>query len=182
MTDGFRIFTQPALTLGRDETAGCSRCTAQCPQQFKLYLRACLSGRCHPDGSDAAVYARVSTLGKGQGPGLQLREMAEYCARRGWTVGAEAEYVEEGASGAKEKRPALDSLLVDAHRRNFDTVVVWKFDRFDRSVSHLLCALDTFQALGIEFVSLTEGVDASAPTGKMVFTVLAAPWQSWSDR
>src|ERR1700728_3268632 len=120
----------------------------------------------------AAVYARVSTSNHGQDPAVQLREIAEYCQRRGWTV--TAEYVDVGISGAKEKRPELDRLLADAHRRKFDAVIVWKFDRFARSVSHLLRALETFQALGIEFVSLTEGVDTSTPAGKMVFTVLGA--------
>jgi DNA invertase Pin-like site-specific DNA recombinase len=65
-------------------------------------------------------------------------------------------------------------MLTDAHRRRFDAVIVWKFDRFARSVSHLLRALETFQALGIEFVSLTEGVDTSTPAGRMIFTVLGA--------
>lgn len=120
----------------------------------------------------AAVYARVSTSNHGQDPKVQLREIAEYCARRNWTV--TSEYVDVGISGTKEKRPELDRLLVDAHRRRFDALVVWKFDRFARSVSHLLRALETFQALGIEFVSLTEGVDTSTPAGKMVFTVLGA--------
>src|SRR5579864_4894034 len=120
----------------------------------------------------AAVYARVSTSNHGQDPKLQLREIAEYCDRRGWTV--TAEYVDIGISGTKEKRPELDKLVADAHRRRFDAVVVWKFDRFARSVSHLLRALEMFQALGIEFVSLTEGVDTSTPAGKMVFTVLGA--------
>jgi DNA invertase Pin-like site-specific DNA recombinase len=64
--------------------------------------------------------------------------------------------------------------MSDAHRRRFDAVIVWKFDRFARSVSHLLRALENFQALGIEFVSLSENVDTSTPTGKMVFTVLGA--------
>src|SRR5258708_18838007 len=64
--------------------------------------------------------------------------------------------------------------MSDAHRRRFDAVIVWKFDRFARSVSHLLRALETFKALGIEFVSLSEQVDTSTPTGKMVFTVLGA--------
>ena len=120
----------------------------------------------------AAVYARVSTANHGQDPKVQLREIAEYCERRGWTV--TSEYVDVGISGTKEKRPELDRLLADAHRRKFDAIVVWKFDRFARSVSHLLRALETFQALGIEFVSLTEGVDTSTPAGKMVFTVLGA--------
>jgi DNA invertase Pin-like site-specific DNA recombinase len=118
-----------------------------------------------------AIYARVSTT-NGQDPEMQLRELREYCGRRGWEVGRE--YVDVGISGAKEKRPELDKLLADAHRRHFDAVVVWKFDRFARSVSHLLRALEDFRSLGIEFVSLSEQVDTSTPTGKMVFTVLGA--------
>jgi DNA invertase Pin-like site-specific DNA recombinase len=120
----------------------------------------------------AAIYARVSTTNHGQDVGMQTRELREYCERRGWEVAGE--HVDVGISGTKAKRPQLDLLIADAHRRNFDVVVVWKFDRFARSVSHLLRALETFQALGIEFVSLTEGVDTSTPMGKMVFTVLGA--------
>lgn len=120
----------------------------------------------------AAVYARVSTSNHGQDVTMQTRELREYCQRRGWTISAE--YVDVGISGTKEKRLELDKLLADAHRRRFDAVIVWKFDRFARSVSHLLRALETFQVLGIEFVSLTEGVDTSTPAGKMVFTVLGA--------
>lgn len=97
--------------------------------------------------------------------------MGEFCERRGWTL---LEYVDVGVSGTKEKRPALDRLMADAHKRRFDVVVVWRFDRFARSVSHLLRALETFEALGIEFVSLSEQMDTSTPTGKMVFTVLGA--------
>jgi DNA invertase Pin-like site-specific DNA recombinase len=103
---------------------------------------------------------------------MQLRELREYCQRRGWAVAGE--YVDLGISGSKERRPELDRLLADAHRRRFDAVAVWKFDRFARSVSHLLRALETFKALGIEFVSLSEQVDTSTPMGKMVFTVLGA--------
>jgi DNA invertase Pin-like site-specific DNA recombinase len=120
----------------------------------------------------AAIYARVSTANNGQDPTMQTRELREYCERRGWTVAGE--YVDIGISGTKEKRPELDRLLGEAHRRRFDAVVVWRFDRFARSVSHLLRALETFKSLGIEFVSLSEQVDTSAPTGKMVFTVLGA--------
>ena len=118
-----------------------------------------------------AIYARVSTI-NGQDPEMQLRELREYCERRKWKVWKE--YVDVGVSGAKEKRLELDKLLSDAHRRKFDGVIVWKFDRFARSVSHLLRALETFRAQGIEFVSLSEQVDTSTPTGKMVFTVLGA--------
>jgi DNA invertase Pin-like site-specific DNA recombinase len=103
---------------------------------------------------------------------MQLRDLREYCKRRGWKIAAA--YVDEGISGAKDSRPELNKLMADAHRRRFDAVVVWKFDRFARSVSHLLRALENFQALGIEFVSLSECLDTSTPAGKMVFTVLGA--------
>jgi DNA invertase Pin-like site-specific DNA recombinase len=119
-----------------------------------------------------AIYARVSTANHGQDVTLQTRELQEYCQRRGWTVAGE--YVDVGISGTREKRPELDRLLADAHRRRFDAIVVWRFDRFARSVSHLLRALENFQSLGIEFVSLSEQLDTSTPTGKMVFTVLGA--------
>ena len=120
----------------------------------------------------AAIYARVSTNGNGQAPEMQTRELQEYCQRRGWIIAGE--YVDIGISGTKEKRPELDRLMADAHRRRFDAVVVWKFDRFAQSVSHLLRALETFKAQGIEFVSFSEQLDASTPAGKMVFTVLGA--------
>jgi DNA invertase Pin-like site-specific DNA recombinase len=119
-----------------------------------------------------ALYARVSTPNNGQSPEMQLRELREYCQRRGWeTVG---EYVDNGVSGAKDSRPELNRLMADAHKRRFDVVCVWKFDRFARSVSHLLRALENFKALGIEFCSFSEQMDTSTPTGKMVFTVLGA--------
>jgi len=119
----------------------------------------------------AVLYSRVSTT-NGQDPEMQSREIREYCLRRGW--GLVGEYVDIGISGAKERRPQLDRLIADAHKRRFEVVVVWKFDRFARSVSHLLRALETFRALGVEFVSLSEQVDTSTPTGKMIFTVLGA--------
>jgi DNA invertase Pin-like site-specific DNA recombinase len=119
-----------------------------------------------------AIYARVSTANNGQDPTMQTREIREYAERRGWTV--TGEYVDSGISGTKEKRKALDRLMADAHRRKFDVVAVWKFDRFARSVSHLLRALDTFRVLGIEFVSLSESLDTATPAGRMVFTVLGA--------
>jgi DNA invertase Pin-like site-specific DNA recombinase len=103
---------------------------------------------------------------------MQTRELKEYAERRGWTVAGE--YVDVGISGTKEKRPELDRLMTDAHRRRFDAVAVWKFDRFARSVSHLLRALETFKAQGIEFVSLSEQIDISTRMGKMVFTILGS--------
>jgi DNA invertase Pin-like site-specific DNA recombinase len=119
-----------------------------------------------------AIYARVSTLNHGQDAGMQVRELKEFCERRGWTIFAE--YVDVGISGAKDRRPQLDALMLDAGKRKFDVVLVWKFDRFARSVSHLLRALETFNVLGIGFVSLSESLDTSTPAGRMVFTVLGA--------
>jgi DNA invertase Pin-like site-specific DNA recombinase len=118
-----------------------------------------------------AIYARVSTK-SGQDPEMQLAELREYIRNRCWKISGE--YVDKGISGASDSRPELNRLMVASNRRRFDVVVVWKFDRFARSVSHLLRALETFRALGIEFVSLSESVDTSTPTGKMVFTVLAS--------
>jgi DNA invertase Pin-like site-specific DNA recombinase len=83
------------------------------------------------------------------------------------------EYVDR-MTGSKDSRPELNRLMADAHKRRFDVVIVWKFDRFARSVSHLLRALETFKALGIEFVSFSEQLDTSTPAGKLVFTVLGA--------
>src|SRR5260370_14596315 len=119
-----------------------------------------------------ALYARVSTNDKGQDPEMQLRELREYVERRGFDLAGE--YVDAGISGAKDSRPELNRLMADAHKRRFDAVCVWKFDRFARSVSHLLRALETFKALGIAFVSLSEQMDTTTPAGKMVFTVLGA--------
>jgi DNA invertase Pin-like site-specific DNA recombinase len=128
-------------------------------------------GEPEADGMTAGLYARVSTS-SGQSPAMQLRELREYCKRRGWRVAGE--FIDTGISGAKERRPELDKLMLSAHKRKFDVVIVWRFDRFARSVSHLLRALETFSALGIAFVSLSESLDTSTPAGKMVFTVLAA--------
>jgi DNA invertase Pin-like site-specific DNA recombinase len=120
----------------------------------------------------AAIYSRVSTIGLGQSPEMQVRELREYCERRGWQIAGE--HVDAGISGAKDSRPELNKLMANAHRRRFDALVVWKFDRFARSVSHLLRALEPFSALGVAFVSVSEQIDTSTPTGKMVFTVLGA--------
>jgi DNA invertase Pin-like site-specific DNA recombinase len=119
----------------------------------------------------AALYARISTLDKGQDPMVQLAPMREHAARQGWTV---IEYVDRGISGAKESRPELNRLMTDAQAGAFQIVMVARFDRFARSASHLLRGLETFTAAGISFVSSTEGIDTSTLAGKMVFTVLGA--------
>jgi DNA invertase Pin-like site-specific DNA recombinase len=119
-----------------------------------------------------AIYARVSTLNHGQDVSLQTRELQQFAAARAWTIAGE--YIDAGVSGSKDSRPELNRLMADAHKRRFDVVCVWRFDRFARSVSHLLRALETFKALGIDFVSYSEQMDTSTPAGKMVFTVLGA--------
>ena len=117
-----------------------------------------------------ALYGRVST-NQGQTTANQVRELEAYIGARGWTiVGA---YLDEGVSGAKESRPALDRLLRDAKRRRFDAVVCGSLDRMGRSLKHLITLLDEFQALGIAFVSLREGLDWSTPAGRLQAQLLA---------
>src|SRR5208283_2506458 len=116
-----------------------------------------------------ALYVRVST-GE-QNADLQVNELTEYVAFRKWDT---VETYADKMSGAKDRRPALDRLMADSKRGKFDVVAVWRFDRFARSTSHLLRALEEFAALGVDFVSLKESIDTSTPTGKMIFTVLAA--------
>lgn len=116
-----------------------------------------------------AMYSRVST--EGQNPEGQESEMKEYAKNRGWEV---TRIYRDKMSGTKASRPELDELMADARKRRFEVACVWRFDRFARSVSHLLQALESFRTVGIEFVSISEQVDTSTPTGKMVFTVLGA--------
>jgi DNA invertase Pin-like site-specific DNA recombinase len=117
----------------------------------------------------AAIYARVSTLD--QTTENQLAELRRYVDVRGW---AATEYVDEGVSGAKDRRPALDQLLRDARRRRVDVVVCWRLDRLGRNLKHLVTMLEDFQALGVAFVSLAEGIDATTPAGRLQMHVLAA--------
>jgi DNA invertase Pin-like site-specific DNA recombinase len=117
----------------------------------------------------AALYARVSTLE--QEPENQLQEIRRYAAARGWTT---REYVDRGVSGAKDRRPALDQLLADARRRRFDVLVCWRLDRLGRNLKHLITMLEEIQALGVAFVSLAEGIDATTPAGKLQMHILGA--------
>jgi DNA invertase Pin-like site-specific DNA recombinase len=117
----------------------------------------------------AAIYARVSTAE--QTCENQLLELRRYVEVRGWTA---KEYVDEGVSGAKDRRPALDQLLADAKRRRFDVLVCWRLDRLGRSLKHLITLLDDLQALGVAFVSLAEGIDATTPAGKLQMHILGA--------
>ena len=117
----------------------------------------------------AAIYARVSTFD--QEPENQLVELRRYAAARGWDT---VEHVDHGVSGSKERRPALDAMVAAAKRRRFDVVVVWRLDRLGRNLKHLITLIDEMQALGIAFVSLGEGIDATTPAGKLQLHILAA--------
>jgi DNA invertase Pin-like site-specific DNA recombinase len=120
----------------------------------------------------AAIYARVSTSNNGQNPEMQLRELRQYCERRGLEIAGE--YVDAGISGTKERRPQLDALLAACRKRCVDAVVVYRYDRFARSLRQLVNALEEFRSLGIEFISLHEGVDTSTPNGRLVFGIFAS--------
>lgn len=117
----------------------------------------------------AAIYARVSTLD--QEPENQLAELRRYIDARGWVA---TEYVDQGVSGATDRRPALDRLLTDARRRRLDVLIVWRLDRLGRNLRHLVTMLDELHALGIAFVSLGEGIDATTPAGKLQMHILGA--------
>jgi DNA invertase Pin-like site-specific DNA recombinase len=119
----------------------------------------------------AALYARVSTS-NGQDPEMQLAELREYAARRGWTI--VDEFVDVGVSGIKDSRPELDRLMRDAHQRRFDAVLVWKTDRFGRSLKHLVTALADLEAYGVAFVSLIDNLDLSTPSGRLMFQIIGA--------
>ncbi len=119
-----------------------------------------------------ALYARVSTKNNGQDPETQLMALRDYAQARKLEVFSE--YSDVGISGSKDSRPALNRLMADARKRRFDTVLVARFDRFARSTRHLVLALEEFNALGVDFISLSESVDTSTPMGKMVYTVIAA--------
>jgi DNA invertase Pin-like site-specific DNA recombinase len=117
-----------------------------------------------------AIYARVST--KDQSWELQVRDLRAYCQARGFDL--VREYIDVGQSGAKDSRPELNILMDDARKRQFDAIVVWRFDRFARSTKHLLTALEEFRALGIQFISYQENVDTSTPLGQALFTIVSA--------
>ncbi len=119
-----------------------------------------------------ALYARVSTLNHGQDPEVQLRELREFCQRRRFEIAVE--YVDKGISGSRERRPALDQLMAICRKRLVDAVVVYRYDRFARSLRQLVLALEEFRALGVDFISLHEGVDTSTPNGRLVFGIFAS--------
>jgi DNA invertase Pin-like site-specific DNA recombinase len=119
-----------------------------------------------------ALYARVSTVNGHQDPEVQLDQLRQYCKQHG--LKSAGEYVDKGVSGAKASRPQLDRLMADAKRDCFDAVLVWKLDRFGRSLKHLVGALDELQAAGVAFISQCDNFDLSTPAGRFMFQMLGA--------
>ena len=128
----------------------------------------------------AAIYIRVSTAVKARNgadsafeknPDVQELPLRQLAEQRGWDV--HRLYCDR-ASGTKDDRPGLKALMQDARRGKFDRVLVWRFDRFARSVEQLVSALVEFRSLGIEFVSHQEALDTSTPMGKAIFTIIGA--------
>ncbi len=120
----------------------------------------------------AALYARVSTSNNGQDPTVQTRELKEYCERRVWTL--VGEFVDVGVSGSKDSRPELNRLMLDAKQRKLDVVLVWKLDRWGRSLRHLVNSLAELEALGIAFISLKDNLDLTTPSGRLMFQIIGA--------
>lgn len=117
-----------------------------------------------------AIYARVSTID--QRPEMQMDELRRVCSQRGWQI--MGEYVDAGYSGSRDRRPELDRLVQDVHRGKVGVVLVWRFDRFARSVRHLVSALEDFRARSVDFISIMDGIDTCTPAGRFTFHVVAA--------
>jgi DNA invertase Pin-like site-specific DNA recombinase len=120
----------------------------------------------------AALYARCSTHDKGQDPELQLVPLREYCQRRGFVIAGE--YVDNGISGTKERRPQLDGLMDAARKRQIDLVIVWKLDRFGRSLKQLVNTLEELSSLGIGFISYQDNLDLTTPQGRLMFHIIGS--------
>jgi DNA invertase Pin-like site-specific DNA recombinase len=119
----------------------------------------------------AAIYARVST--EDQDCSMQLSELRGYCERSGWPV---VEYIEKASGKAGSKRPQLQKLMADARMKRFDVVLVWKLDRFGRSLHHLIENVQALDNCGIRFIAPTQGIDTDnrSPVGKLLLHIMGA--------
>jgi DNA invertase Pin-like site-specific DNA recombinase len=118
-----------------------------------------------------ALYARVSTLDKGQDPETQLIQLREYAKRRNFEI--IGEFIDY-ASGTSEERKQYKQMMEAAKKRKLDVVLVWRYDRFARSTQALVNALKEFKNLGIDFISYQENIDTTTPTGELIFHVMAS--------
>lgn len=126
-----------------------------------------------PAVTRVAMYARVSTVGHGQDPEVQLAELRQVAVQRNWQI--VCEYVDAGVSGTKASRPALDRMLADCRAGKIDVVAVWKLDRLGRSLQHLLGLLDDLTKAGVAFVSLRDaGIDTTSPSGRLMLMMVGA--------
>jgi len=121
--------------------------------------------------SRIALYARVSTSNGHQDPEMQLRELREYARHRELTI--VGEYIDK-MTGSKDSRPALNRLMADASQRKFDAVLVWKIDRWGRSLKHLVTSLADLDAYGVAFISFRDNLDLSTPSGRLMMQLLGA--------
>jgi DNA invertase Pin-like site-specific DNA recombinase len=129
-----------------------------------------LGKRTYPTGAlRVGIYARVSA--SDQTCENQLLELRRYTEARGWQA---VEYVDEAVSGSKDRRPALDQLTADVRRHKIQAVLCWRLDRLGRNLRHLVLLLDEWQARGVAFVTLGEGIDTSTAAGRLVAGVLAS--------
>src|SRR5260370_24980392 len=119
-----------------------------------------------------ALYARVSTTNGRQDTETQLIPLREFCKQRGWEV--YKEFIDNGISGTKESRPALDAMLKDAARGKFDAVLCWKLDRVGRSLKHLIGLLAELESVRVAFVSLSDNLDLTTPQGRLMFQIIGA--------
>lgn len=117
-------------------------------------------------------YVRVSTSNGHQNPEVQLNDLRPFAESRGWQL--VGEYIDQGVSGSQESRPELNRLMADAKRRKFDVIVVWKLDRFARSLKHLVVALAEFESLAVQFVSLKDNLDLTTASGRLMFQIIGA--------
>lgn len=118
-----------------------------------------------------ALYARVSTDDRGQDPETQLAQLREFAERRGFQI---VEEFVDYASGRRNDRPRYKAMLDVARKRQLDVVMVWRYDRFARSMQELVNALNEFRALGVDFVSYQENVDTTTPQGELIFGIMAS--------
>ena len=119
---------------------------------------------------NVAIYCRVST--NQQDSDMQLSELRNYCQQKSWNIAHE--YVDKGISGAKTSRPQLDRMMRDASEAKLDAVLVWKLDRFGRSLKHLLTSIEFLESFGVSFISFKDAIDLSTPQGRLLFQLLAA--------
>jgi DNA invertase Pin-like site-specific DNA recombinase len=120
----------------------------------------------------AVIYGRVSTVDRGQDPDLQLRQLREFATVRGFDL--VGEYVDRASGCTTNGRPEFKRMMADAKKRRFDVLLVWRYDRFARSMQDLVNALSTFQELGVDFISYSEAADTTTAQGKLLFGIMAS--------